>query len=94
MIIGACSIELYIPGNTSLKGKRRILKPLISRIRREFNVAVAEVDHNDVWQSALIALVSVSNDQGHLHRLMDQGVRWIETHHPEVQVVDWQIEII
>ncbi len=94
MIIGACSIELYIPGNASLKGKRRVLKPLLSRLRREFNVAAAEVDHNDVWQSALIALVSVSNDQGHLHRLMDQAVHWVETHHPEVQVVDWQIEII
>jgi hypothetical protein len=94
MVIGACIVELYLPGNGSLKGKRRILKPLLLQLRRKFNLAAAEVAHNDVWQSADMALVTVANDPGHVHAVLERSVRWIETHRPEVQVVDWQIEIL
>jgi uncharacterized protein YlxP (DUF503 family) len=94
MIIGACTIELHLPGNGSLKGKRSILKPLLNRLRREFNLATAEVAHNDAWQSAEIALVTVANDPGRVHALLERTVQWIETHHPEVQVVDWEIEVL
>jgi len=94
MIIGACSVELYLPGNGSLKGKRSILKPLLARLRREFNLAAAEVARNDAWQSAEIAFVTVANDPGRAHTVLERAVRWIETHHPKVQVVDWQIEIL
>jgi uncharacterized protein YlxP (DUF503 family) len=93
MVIGACTIELYLPGNGSLKGKRSILKPILARLRREFNLAAAEVAQNDVWQSAEIAFVTVANDPGRVHAVLERAVRWIETHHPEVQVVDWDIEI-
>jgi uncharacterized protein YlxP (DUF503 family) len=94
MVIGACIIELYLPGNDSLKGKRRILKPLLTRLHREFNLATAEVAHNDAWQAAELAIVTVSNDPGRVHTVLERTVRWIETHHPEVQVVDWEIEIL
>ena len=94
MIIGACTVELHLPGNGSLKGKRSILKPLLNRLRREFNLATAEVAHNDAWQSAEIALVTVANDPRRVHALLERTVRWIETHHPEVQVVDWEIEVL
>lgn len=94
MIIGACTVELHLPGNGSLKGKRSILKPLLNRLRREFNLATAEVAHNDAWQSAEIALVTVANDPGCVHALLERTVHWIETHHPEVQVVDWEIEVL
>jgi uncharacterized protein YlxP (DUF503 family) len=94
MVIGACTVELHLPGNGSLKGKRSILKPLLSRLRREFNLATAEVDHNDVWQSARIALVTVANDPGRVHGVLERAVHWIETQRPEVQVVDWEIEVL
>ncbi|MBU0702826.1 MAG: DUF503 domain-containing protein [Chloroflexi bacterium] len=94
MIIGACKVELHLPGNGSLKGKRSLLKPLLARLRREFNLAAAEVARNDAWQAAEIALVTVANDPGRAHVVLEQAVRWIETHHPQVQVVDWEIEIL
>jgi uncharacterized protein YlxP (DUF503 family) len=94
MFIGVCSIELHLPGNGSLKGKRSILKPLLARLHREFNVATAEVDYQDVWQSAVVAVVTVANDSGRVHAALERVVHWIETHRPEVQVVDWQIEIV
>jgi uncharacterized protein YlxP (DUF503 family) len=94
MIIGACVIDLHLPGNASLKGKRSILKPLLLRLRREFNVATAEVDHHDVWQSARIALVSVSTDASYVQGLLERAVRWIETHCPDLNVIDWEIEVL
>jgi len=93
MIIGACSIELRIPGNRSLKGKRKVLKPLLIRLRREFNVSTAEVGYNDVWQTSEVALVTVANnDPGYVQRFLEKVVEWVQTHRPEVQVVDWHIE--
>ena len=94
MVICACSVELHLPGNGSLKGKRRILKPLLARLRREFNLATAEVAYQDVWQSAEVAFVTIANDPGRVHAVLERAVRWIETYHPEVQVVDWEIEIL
>lgn len=93
MVIGACSVRLYLPGNGSLKGKRRVVKPLLTRLHREFGLSTAEVGLNDVWQSAEVALVVVANDAGHVHAVLERAVRWIEPHCPRVQVVDWQIEI-
>jgi len=94
MIIGACIVQLYLPGRGSLKDKRRTLKPILIRLRRKFNLASAELGSNDLWQSAEIAFVTVSNDSGHIHTLLERAVHWIEHRHPEVQVVDWQIEIL
>jgi len=93
MVVGACRIELHLPDSRSLKAKRSELKPLLSRLHREFNVAAAEVDCNDVWQTAVIGVVTVSNDSGLAHAVLEQTVRWIELHHPDVQVVDWAVEI-
>jgi uncharacterized protein YlxP (DUF503 family) len=94
MIIGACVIDLHLPGNASLKGKRSILKPLLLRLRKEFNVSTAEVDLHDVWQSARIALVSVSTDAGRVQGQLERAVRWIEAHYPNLHVVDWDIEVL
>ncbi|GEM_PF-174116 len=93
VIIGACIIELHLPGNGSLKEKRGILKPLFSQLRRRFNLSTAEIGHNDIWQSAEIAIVTVANDAGRAHAILERAVSWIERHHPQVQVVDWEIEM-
>jgi uncharacterized protein YlxP (DUF503 family) len=93
MVIGTCTIELHIPGNGSLKGKRRVIKSIIARVHNEFNVSIAEVDNQDFWQSATLGVACVSNGAGYVHRLLTKVVEWIERHRPDVQVVDYQIEI-
>jgi uncharacterized protein YlxP (DUF503 family) len=93
MVIGACTIELHIPGNGSLKGKRRIIKSLIARLRREFNISIAEVDCQDVWQTAVLGVVCVSNRSDYVHGLLTKVVSWLERHRLDVEVVDYQIEI-
>lgn len=94
MLVGLCRIHLHLPGNGSLKEKRGRLKPLLHGLRKEFNLAAAEVDDNDLWQSAVIAIVTVANDAGYVHAVLEQAVRWIETHRPDLQVVDWEIELM
>jgi uncharacterized protein len=88
MHVAVISLELLLPGCDSLKKKRSRLKPLIARLRREFNVSAAEVDHNDHLQSALIACAMVSNDARHLQRSLTVIPDWIERYWPDVQLVD------
>lgn len=93
MIIGACRLQLHLAACTSLKAKRGLIKPLIARLHREFNVAAAEVEYQDVWQTAGLAIVAVGNDAGHIMSELQHIIGWIEHNRPEVEVVDAQFEI-
>ena len=68
MPVGLLTLEIYIPDSHSLKDKRQVLRSLKERLRARFNVAVAELDHNDTWQRAQIGIVSLSNDAAHLEQ--------------------------
>lgn len=92
MFIATCVIKLRLEGVFSLKEKRRILKSILTRLPRQFNLAVAEVDCQDVWQTAVIALVTVGNDNGHLHAVLEKAVAWIETTRPDAPIDDYFIE--
>ena len=93
MIIDACQLDLHLDGCASLKEKRSLIKPLLARLHREFNVAAAEVARQDVWQSAEIAFVVVGNDAAHLRAELQNIVRWIEHNRPEVEIVDARFEL-
>ena len=92
MVIAICTIQLHLAGNGSLKGKRSRLKPVLIRLRREFNVSASEVDHHDFWQSATIALAAVGTDSGYLHGLLEKAVAWIETTRPDIPIEEYSIE--
>ena len=92
MFIGVCTIEMHIPESGSLKTKRHSLKSLKDRIRSRFNVSVAEVDHNDLWQKASLAVAAVSNDKSHLNQTLDHVLNMVRSV-PEVSLLDYQIEI-
>jgi uncharacterized protein YlxP (DUF503 family) len=66
--IGLLTLEIYIPDSRSLKDKRQVLRSLKDRLRGRFNVAVAELDHQDNWQRAQVGIVSISNDAAHLEQ--------------------------
>jgi uncharacterized protein YlxP (DUF503 family) len=93
MCVGVLHIELLLRGNTSLKGKRQILKSIKDRTRRKFNVSIAEVDHNDLWQRAALAICCVSNDRKHANSMLSEVLNFIERSF-ETEVLDHSIEII
>jgi uncharacterized protein len=66
--IGLLTLEIHIPDARSLKDKRQVLRSLKERLRSRFNVAVAELDHQDTWQRSQIGIVTLSNDQAHLEQ--------------------------
>ena len=67
MVVGLLTVELHVPGSQSLKDKRMVLRRVKDRLKK-FNVSVSEVDHQDLWQRASLAVVAVSTDQSHVDR--------------------------
>jgi uncharacterized protein YlxP (DUF503 family) len=78
----------------SLKGKRQVLKSITGRLRNRFNVAVAEVDDNDAWQTATIGICCVSNDRRYSNQVLSGVVNFIEAGRFEIELLDYEIEII
>jgi len=68
MAVGLLTLEIHIPDSRSLKDKRQVLRSLKDRLRARFNVAVAELDHQESWQRAQVGIVSLSNDAAHLEQ--------------------------
>ena len=75
MPIGLLTLEIHIPDARSLKDKRQVLRSLKDRLRARFNVAVAELDHQDTWQRAQVGVASLSNDSAHLEQFLASGAR-------------------
>ena len=86
--VGLLTVQLHLPGCRSLKQKRGTLKPLLTALRKNFNVSAAEVGAHDFHQSATIACAAVSNSSRHVQPLFEKIPRWIECHRPDVQLVD------
>lgn len=68
--IGVLTLEIHVEYSHSLKEKRHVVKSLKDRLRDKFNVAVAEIDHLDSWQNAVVAAVTVSNDRVHAEQVL------------------------
>jgi uncharacterized protein YlxP (DUF503 family) len=94
MFVATCVITLELGGVRSLKEKRSILKSIIARLRREFNLSVAEVDGHDAWGAAVIGLAAVGNDKAYLHSLMEKSVAWIENQRPDAPIAAYNIEFL
>lgn len=94
MVIGVATIELHIPMNGSLKGKRSVIKPIIARLRSEFNVSVAEVGEQDRLRTAILGVACVSNDKDYAHGLLMKVVEAVERWRIDAELVDYEIELI
>ena len=94
MFVGTCIITLELDDVRSLKEKRSIVKSIIARLQREFNLSVAEVDGQDTWGTAVIGLAAVGNDKAHLHRTLEKSVAWVETNRPDVPIAAYSIEFL
>jgi hypothetical protein len=94
MAIAILTLHLRLPGCNSLKEKRSKIKPVLARLRREFNVATAELDFQDVWQDALIGCVTLSSDTAQNQRLLQQVLDFTERSWPDLPVMEHHIEQI
>jgi uncharacterized protein YlxP (DUF503 family) len=92
--VGACVVTLQLPASRSLKDKRQVVRSLSDRLRRQFNVAVAEIEEQDAWHTAVLGLAVVSNEAGHAARQIDRIVDAIEATRLDADLVDRQIEVL
>ncbi len=94
MSIALLTLHLHLPGCSSLKEKRGKITPVLTRQRREFNVATAEMDLQDVWQDTVIGCATISSDAAQNQRLLQQVVDFTGRSWPDVPIVDHRIEMI
>jgi uncharacterized protein YlxP (DUF503 family) len=94
MNVGTCRVSLRFPENLSLKGKRQILKSIITRLRNKFNISVAEVDDNDLWQRATLGICCVSNNKRYTNEVLSKAVDFIANGRFELEILDYEIEIL
>jgi uncharacterized protein YlxP (DUF503 family) len=92
MLAALCRFDLRIRGCTSLKEKRHVVKTLTASLRQRFNVAVAEIDHHDLWQRTAIGVSAVAGDGFHLKRVMHEVERHVEGF-PSVEVIDTMLTL-
>ena len=93
MIIGVLTIHLLFPGCQSLKDKCGKIKPVLARLHREFNVSAAEIDLLDMWQETVLACSLVSNNNVYTQNALQTILAFIESHWPDYQIIDQQIEL-
>ncbi|MFH1134759.1 MAG: DUF503 domain-containing protein [Pseudomonadota bacterium] len=91
--MGVLKVTMRIPENASLKGKRKVVKSLLGRIKSRFNVAAAEVESNDLWQRAEIGVAVVGNDGRFINSVLDKILDYIERE-TEAEVTDSQMDIM
>ncbi len=94
MNVGVCKVKLRLPDNLSLKGKRQIVKSLTARLKNKFNISVAEVEDNDLWQLATIGISFISNDQRFTNEVLSKAVELVVSNQGDYEMLDYSIEIL
>src|ERR687886_158138 len=78
MVVGVLRLGLVIPAARSLKEKRHALRRIVDRVRARYNVSIAEVGDNDIWQRAVVGVTAVANDHSFVNEVLDKVVRDVE----------------
>jgi uncharacterized protein len=93
MVVGVCTVELWIPESQSLKDKRQVLHSVKDRLRGKFNLSIAEVDGQDLWQKAVLGMACVANDGSHVEQVLEQALNVIKSM-PTIEVVRVHRELL
>ncbi len=93
MIVGVLTLELHLPESNSLKSKRFIIKSLKDRIKNKYNVSIAEVDANDLWQRCVLGAACVANESKVVNQNLD-GVRNMVLNMPSVELINSTMKML
>ena len=94
MNVGVCKIRLRLPENLSLKGKRQVVQSITAQVGNKFNVSIAEVDDQDLWQLATLGLCCVSNNKRYTNQVLSKVIGFVANSRFEVEMLDYEIEIL
>jgi len=92
MVVGVCTVDIHFPESGSLKSKRQILKRIKDRIRNRFNVSLAEVENNDLWQRTTLGVAAVANQGKFVNQILSQVIEHLQTE-SGIVVLDYSMEL-
>jgi uncharacterized protein len=92
--VGICKVRIHLPDNLSLKGKRQVVKSITARLKNKFDVSVAEVGDNDLWQLATIGICFVSNEKRFTNEVLSKAVEFVVNSQGDFEMLDYEIEIL
>ena len=93
MVVGTMKIILHVHDNRSLKGKRKIVRSMVDKVKHKFNVAIAEVGSNDKWQKIELGVSAVGNDRRHIDTSLNTVLSYLESLYL-AEIIDSTVEII
>jgi uncharacterized protein YlxP (DUF503 family) len=94
MFIGIGRFEIFIPASASLKDKRHVLRPIVGVVRHKFNVSIAEVDYQDLWQRAAFGVSCVAESMGHCRGVLQEVEKTIGRAAIDgAEIVDRSVEV-
>src|SRR5512144_2199368 len=95
MFVGVLRLTLYLPAPGSLKSKRHLVRSAIDRVKARFNVSIAEVAENDLWQKSVIGVAAVGNDHAFVNETLDKVADFVASMHGgQIQVTGRALEIV
>jgi uncharacterized protein YlxP (DUF503 family) len=95
MFVGVLRLTLHLPEPGSLKSKRHLLRSAIDRVKARFNVSIAEVAENDLWQKSVVGVAAVGNDHGFVNETLDKVADFVASMHGgQLLIVGRDIEIV
>lgn len=94
MSVGILSLSIHLPDCHSLKEKRRLVKPIIARLHKEFNISVVEYDHHDTWQSCELLIACAASRGNNVEQILGRVIAFYECHWPDLPLTHEKIEII
>jgi uncharacterized protein len=95
MFIGVGRFELFIPASGSLKNKRQVLRSVTSVVRNKFNVSIAEVDYQDLWQRAAFGVGCIAESASHCRKVLQEVERSIaRSSLDQAEIIDRSIQIV
>jgi uncharacterized protein YlxP (DUF503 family) len=94
MIVGILQLHVQLSACHSLKEKRSRIKPILIRLRREFNVSTAETDLNDLWHETMLSCAMIGSDKNHVQRSLQKVVNFVEQNWPDLYLIDNKLELI
>ena len=95
MFVGVLRLTLHLPDPGSLKSKRHLLRSAIDRVKAKFNVSIAEVAENDLWQRSVVGVAAVGNDHAFVNEALDKVADFVASMHGgQIQVTARDIEIV
>jgi len=95
MFVGVLRLTLHLPDPGSLKSKRHLVRSALDRVRARFNVSIAEVAENDLWQRSVLGVAAVGNDHAFVNEALDKVADFVAAMHGgQIQITERELEIV